>query len=89
MIEPERILYYMENLSYLLEDDKEQAEIFMKKLYSYCHIGTASMHHCQHPDWEEDFLKDEKALIDSGNMTPYHERKEKGPIKEELFPRKS
>ena len=97
MIEPERILHYFESLSYLLEDDfdrydgkdeiayRKRLEQFFKKFYMYSHIGTT--HRCKHEDWEEEFLKDEKALIEAGCMEAYGVSKKDSTLPS-LFPAK-
>ena len=80
MIEPERILYYLENLSLLIWDGPETPEdyqMFQNEVYMFCHLGTDRLHSCRHPDWEQKFLDSEKALVDSGYMKPYETRNKK------------
>jgi hypothetical protein len=62
------------------DEFKKSMEKFLSCFYIFCHVGTASMHKCQHPDWEEMFLKWEKEMIDSGHMKPYDVRKQEGPL---------
>lgn len=99
MIEPERVLYYFEHVALLLDEDehmlegnipedqkefhRKQIRKFLDTFYIFCHVGTAAMHACQHPDWEEMFLKYEQEMIDSFHMKPYHQKKEEGPLKME------
>lgn len=64
---------------------QESLRKFLDTFYMFCHIGTASMHGCQHPDWEADFLKIEQQMIDAKQMKPYVERKAEGPNKLEFM----
>jgi hypothetical protein len=93
MIEPERVLHYFECISHYLDEERlpewgertpEEKEIFyqnmdkfMKTFYIFCHVGTAGLHKCQHPDWEEMFLKAEQELVDTGNVTPWAVKKQR------------
>jgi HEPN domain-containing protein len=78
MIEPERILYYLENVCLLVGEDPPEGEDLRRiwsELYRFCHIGTSALHSCKHPDWERQFLECEKELVASGYMKAYESRK--------------
>ena len=86
MIEPDRILYYFENVSVEFDPedelDKEELKKFLRQLYMFTHLGTEELHHCRHPEWEQDFLKAEQELIAAGRMVPYADRKAESQRKE-------
>jgi hypothetical protein len=75
MINPERILYYIENVCLMTDGGStispEEKETFFKELYMWCHVGTAQMHSCEHPNWEEEFFEAERKMIASGFMRSY------------------
>lgn len=93
MIEPERVLRYFERVSFYLDEERlpewgertaeEKATLFanmqefLKTFYIFCHVGTAGLHKCQHPQWEEMFLKAEQEMVDSGRMTAYAVHKQR------------
>ncbi len=88
MIDSERILYYFEHCALMIDNFNDQdtdqekewhrksTDKFLETFYMFCHIGTSALHKCQHPDWEDAFLKAEKEMIDSGYMKPYDVRKQ-------------
>ena len=87
MIEPERILYYFENVALLLGETEPQVlnhewspqrlkgvRELMRTFYKFCHVGTQRLHKCEHLEWEAEFLDAEKALADSGWMKSWEQR---------------
>lgn len=82
-VDPRRVLYMLEHLAMdlsvgpLSEDMKdpslEDVQRFISYVYRFAHVGTG-MTVCKHPDWETEFLKLERDLIQSGRMTPFERR---------------